>query len=36
MTIFGMMRPKLIAKMIVTAVMPSATVGLRSGNVVEA
>src|SRR5258708_36435583 len=33
MTIFGTMRPKLIAKIIVTAVMPSATVALMSSNV---
>jgi hypothetical protein len=34
MAIFGTMMPKLIARMIVTAVMPSAIVALRSSRVV--
>ena len=34
MTIFGMMRPKLIAKMTVMAVMPSAIVAAKSSGVV--
>jgi hypothetical protein len=34
MAIFGVMRPKLIAKMMIMAVMPSAIVALISSNVV--
>ena len=36
MTILGTMTPKLIARMIVKAIMPSATVALKSGKVVSA